>query len=271
MKSIKIIAMCVSILMLITACGIQQPLADKQPDSVETTALTSTDIQAIGGYEDVSSRERPNGFYFLDASLVEYADGKGDKEHTYGKEYVDLYVNTLDFNPRSFCRYYGITKDEYAGIYAYLKNVNDDNLKSREYLREFIYIDELFGTQEQFNSKFTLDTYDSLTVKSEEIMSEGCTEHTYTYHTIHYTLIEYVGSEKYAEFKKQFAGTEDFNILNFIKYFDIDRPTYEKIISADGWTDEYGVFRNYARPYNPDYLYGDDEIVKKYFYCHPIE
>ncbi|MHC1695164.1 MAG: hypothetical protein AB9835_07810 [Eubacteriales bacterium] len=200
----------------------------------------------------------------VDQSLV-------DTEEKSYDIYFKYFVKTIDINPRSFCLYFGISKDEYKNIYSYMGNREDTIFKDDSSGDIYFYIDELFGTQEQLINKFALDSYKSLAIKSEEIMPEGDTEHTYTYHTIHYTLIEYVGAEKYAEFKNKFAGTEDFNILNFIKYFDIDRATYEKIISADGWTDEYDVFHNYLRPYNPDYLYGDEDMINEYFYCNPIE
>lgn len=92
------------------------------------------------------------------------------------------------------------------------------------------------------------------------------------YYTIDYRLIAYVGEEKFNSFKDKYYGTEDFNILKFIEEFNIDKEKmiwinenyfYPKYVYKDGVNKIYS--------YNPDYLYGTDEMKEEYFSIHPLE
>ena len=87
---------------------------------------------------------------------------------------------------------------------------------------------------------------------------EPDTVHTNYYYTIPWQFIEAVGADKFSEFEEDFAGTEKFNVLYFLEYFEIDEEEYLQL------------FPEKYKPHNPDYLYGTKEMQDKYFCRHPL-
>lgn len=77
--------------------------------------------------------------------------------------------------------------------------------------------------------------------KSVTIRDPKNITHTNHYFTIDYKLIEYVGKDKFEEFKNKFAGTEDFNIVKFVKYFDISKEEFLEIYK-EKWTNGYQIY-----------------------------
>ena len=76
-------------------------------------------------------------------------------------------------------------------------------------------------------------------------------------------MIQYVGEDSFNEFKKQYSGTEHFNILNFIKYFDISKEEFDSIYESED-------YHSICIPYKSEYLYGTSEMQAIYFEKHPI-
>ncbi|MCR5263077.1 MAG: hypothetical protein K6D94_04330 [Clostridiales bacterium] len=93
-----------------------------------------------------------------------------------------------------------------------------------------------------------------------------------SFHTFDLSLIELVGGEQFDEWISENTGkpskwfTSDecragpINIYEFIKHFDIDRETFEKLY--------YHSDSLYSKDYNIDLLYGDDEQAVYEYYSH---
>ena len=268
--------------------------------TTEAPELTnSSDSSYIGGgLMFFSCGEHPESYHELDATFREYVCVKyglnvRTEFHLVQHLYGDLFVYTEDMNPASYCHYFGISQEEYNSLYEYLKDEKHSEFVINHSLNKLmIDTDDLFdfknNTAEAFinqehvknnldeidvnyktinNKKYgnTIDKSIKAPLISQRIMPDikSC-KHTLSYHTIHYSLIKYIGTEKYFDYAKEFGGTENFNIIHFVVYFKIDRVLYEKIINSEGYTGEQP---GYVWPYNPDYLYGDEKMQDKYFKC----
>lgn len=113
------------------------------------------------------------------------------------------------------------------------------------------------------NSNFLVDDNPAPDSGSITIRPENDTIHTDRYFTIHKSLINLVGEERFDEFKQKYGGTEYFNVLNFINYFNISRESFEICMEEQRKTSSY--------IYNMDYVYGTEEQQKMYFEKHIIE
>lgn len=294
--------LCIFVLCLVSCSSAPDPIEDETgkiigqeiiPDHIEPqmeneqgddNPVDTENEVAKGSPVDTVCPEHPDWFHSLSAELADYAESLRPEEDklqdpdAYLKindQYFNIFVRTEDINPISFCRYYGISKEEYVQLYERMNHlesfINDYREGRYESFAIYYQIDALFSDGEEFNEYFMKDSFKDRAIKSERIMPKEECNHTYTYHTIHYTLIEFVGEEKYNEFKEEFAGTEDFNIINFLNYFQIDKELYLKMMEEAGHT---GVLRGkdskYLHFYHPQYLFGSEEEQELYFVCHPL-
>ena len=67
--------------------------------------------------------------------------------------------------------------------------------------------------------------------------------------------MQYVGAVNMIEFTEKFGGTEDFNIVKFVEYFNITREAFEDIIYEYAFNSETELL--FTMPYPLDCVYGD--------------
>ena len=91
---------------------------------------------------------------------------------------------------------------------------------------------------------------------TEQILPEDCTVHTEAFHTISDSLIDLVGDDAYKEFRDRYAGTEEFNVLNFLSFFYLDIENVRDAINKDG---------TYPSPYTVADLHGDVQTHRDVF------
>lgn len=93
---------------------------------------------------------------------------------------------------------------------------------------------------------------------------EGDDVHTDRYFTIDGCLIEYVGADRFLEYKKTTGGSPDFNILTFISRFGLTRWD---VIAAFS---QYRGFDGPPYPYCVDRLFGTDSQRDEYLLRLPV-
>lgn len=91
---------------------------------------------------------------------------------------------------------------------------------------------------------------------TEQILPEDCTVHTAAFHTISDALIGLVDEDAYSEFHDRYAGTEEFNVLNFLSYFYLDVENVRNAMNKD---------RANPSPYTVADLYGDAQTQRDVF------
>lgn len=188
-------------------------------------------------------------------------------------EYVNLFGRTEDGTNIGLMDYYDIPENTYIEYWEARRQGNAEYYNfDPEKIKEF---DRDFQIELSFKAWFSHDPipadsevfispyykYDD--PKSVRIICETDTVHTARYYTINGFLIEYVGEDNFNEFKNKFAGTENFNILNFVDYFDITKEEFDAIFSSD---DYHAI----SAAYKSEYVYGTEEMQKLYFEKHPI-
>ncbi len=174
--------------------------------------------------------------------------------------YTDVvFSKSFDFNQRSFCRYFGITEKEYSEAISVFSNFEMYG-EGGQYMAEK-YPVGIYGTYDDFIEVFVREEYRADYRTEECIPGDDCV-HTFTYHTITDELIDYVGEEEYAGFREKYYGTEDFNILQFIEYFDISEEEMEKILTES---------EDLLPAYKTEYLYGDEEMQREYFFIRAAQ
>lgn len=90
---------------------------------------------------------------------------------------------------------------------------------------------------------------------------ENC-KHIEEYHKIPGELIRYVGGMAPVDerFTKIYGDTEGYNIINFLKVFDISKEDFTSIV------DSYGMQLNQTEKYDVDIMYsGDEKKIDEYF------
>lgn len=176
-------------------------------------------------------------------------------------------------NPGAFIDYYCIAKEDY--IEAMKKyTLSDLKLYGYESLEEFrnsthmqeyalvdIWYSDNYSDHEWFLHPDFVAENERLGRDRKDVLHryEPDTVHTNYYYTIPWELIEAVGVEAFAEYEEEFAGTENFNVLHFLNYFEIDEEEYSRL------------FPGRDKPHNPEYLYGSQEMQDKYFCRHPLQ
>lgn len=214
-------------------------------------------------------------FYALDFMFLAWCQKTGyvpstvDLNQMQG-DYVFLFGCTEDGNNIAFMDYYGIPKEAYITYWTRKQELAAGDAKSNA---EF---NEDFKIEMNFDAWFSDDiipadqpvfinpSYKYNDPVSVFVRCETDEHHTNRYYTINGFLIEYVGKDKFSEFHDKYAGTEDFNILNFIDYFDISREQFDSIYGSEN-------YHSIAVPYKSEYLYGADELKDLYFVRHPID
>ncbi len=164
-----------------------------------------------------------------------------------------IFDKTEEWGIPDFIDYYGITREEYEKVW-YLE------VKENKYNPDFY---ESFNVNKYWNvwyadyfyygnvEMFVHPDYDR--PKTRSVTYKYDNSHTRHYYTIDWRLIEYVTPEKFKEYENKFARTENFNVIHFVNYFEIDKEEFLEIY-PDLW-----------KYYNPDYVYGTKEMQDKYF------
>ena len=174
--------------------------------------------------------------------------------------YTDVvFRNSFDFNQRSFCRYFGITEKEYGEAISVFSNFDMYGEGGRYIVNKFPI--GVFGTYDDFIEIFVREEYRADYRTEECIPGDDCV-HTFTYHTITDELIDYVGETEYAGFREKYYGTEEFNVLQFIEYFDISEEDMEKILEQS---------EDRLPAYKTEYLYGDEAMQREYFFIRSAQ
>lgn len=177
-------------------------------------------------------------------------------------KFEELFSYTEDFNTRFCFDYFGIPKEMWW-------EVNDKELvsKHREDYEMFFYDADLWFSDTYYKEDvILLEPGVATDADSVFIRPKGDNIHTDRYFTIHPSLINYVGKDKFEEFKNKYAGTEDFNILNFIKYFNISKETFSKLTETKEPRTEIIFYI-----YKTEYVYGTEEMQKQYFEKQPLD
>ncbi len=119
------------------------------------------------------------------------------------------------------------------------------------------------GTQTQ-SSVSTADTVPTETVSVEAVTTDTITTavptkncvHTSAFHTISDALIDYVGEDAYNSFRDQYAGTEEYNVFNFLSYFYMNIEDIQNALQKEGAE---------PSPYTADDLFGTVQMQKAIF------
>ncbi len=248
----------------------EQSTSDTTNETVIDTAVFESEINtdAVGGpvyYKHVDY------FDCVDPGFLYWCqlDGKylpeGTDTEALLNDYIELFDRTEDFHNSGFMDYYGIPSQAYIEYWtlkeeAYVKNGGDSETFKFRYATELAF-DAWFSStvipadQPVFINQeiYTYDDPISVFIRCEED-----TLHTNRYYTINGFLVEYVGEEKFQEFKDKYAGTQEFNIISFVDYFDITKEEFDSVFESKDYHD-------WVLPYHSEYIYGNEEMQKLYF------
>ncbi len=188
-------------------------------------------------------------------------------------EYVNIFGRTEDANNIALMDYYDIPQNTYISYWNYrresdAKSNNYDSEAKKQFEQEFkieLAFDDWFSEDvlPADNKTFINPYYKYDDPKSVVIRCADDEIHTSRYYTINGFLVQYVGEDGFNEFKNKYAGTQEFNILNFIKYFDISKEEFDAIYESED-------YHSICIPYKSEYLYGTPEMQATYFEKHPI-
>ncbi|MCL2457204.1 MAG: InlB B-repeat-containing protein, partial [Defluviitaleaceae bacterium] len=157
-------------------------------------------------------------------------------------------------------------RDYYSGAAINIKRFNE--IMSQSWFMEY-YKGPMFNYNWMNHLVYyDLDwhtVYDFLKIKSEERgekinsfygLEKICREHLTSYHTIEPELLDYVrkNNGNVFEFAQKFQG-EDFNIRNFVDFFQIPREDFVDLF----WDDRL------QQPYNINAVYGTSNLAEYYF------
>ena len=225
-------------------------------NNISTSEKNMIETDNIGG-NDVMPCNHIWEYHGIDSYYLNYVEKKAPG---WTDKFSDMFIQTEDFNLRVFADYFGISKDALSKIIS--QEIIDFKIAEGVYSKaddiDLWYIDN-YST----NSNFLVDDNPAPDSGSVMIRPENDTIHTDRYFTIHKSLINLVGEEYFNEFKEKYGGTEYFNVLNFIDYFNISRESFEICMEEQR--------KNSSYIYNVDYVYGTEEQQKMYFEKHIIE
>ena len=239
---------------LTTTCKTSDMVNSNNETSRFLEEITSTESheENIGGDDYICNHE----YYYhtIDGCFISYVD-----EHAPGwsDKFIDMFGRTEDCNIRFFTDYFGIPKENFWSIVG--SNASDFGID----YADFYNTDRWYADDYSINEYFLANDNPAPDLGSIMIRPEGDTIHTDRYFTIHKSLINLVGEERFNEFKEKYGGTEYFNVLNFIDYFEISCESFEVCMEEQRKTSFY--------IYNVDYVYGTEEQQKMYFEKHIIE
>ncbi|MBQ9543786.1 MAG: hypothetical protein IJV00_01510 [Clostridia bacterium] len=120
-------------------------------------------------------------------------------------------------------------------------------------------VDAWYSADPENEEVFLRDGYVKPEIDTVTIRCESDKVHNDRYYTIDRRLINYVTPEKFDGFKEKFAGTKNFNIVNFVKYFGITKDEAIKLF-YETTPASYGPY-----PYDLNYLYGPEKLCEEYF------
>lgn len=256
MKKTILISISLLLVTFLLSCGKQSELVQTAKNITEYYSEKESDkkdnaVSQLGG--DTPFCNHVFGYHSIDAWLFDYANKINPEAE---QNFILLFGRTEDCNRRFFMDYYGIPKEDYWNIYD--KEFIIDNPNSFDinfYNPDIWFSDDYFK-----NPLFVQEGKVASEEGSVIIRPEDDTIHTDRYFTICGSLIDFVGEEKFNEFKAKYGGTENFNILNFIKEFNISKEDFKNCTETQLLV-TYGV-------YNTDYIYGTEEMQKEYFEKH---
>lgn len=218
----------------------------------ETFTQKDDELWSPDGYDFYG--EYYGGLFAIDSHLEKLIQGEDFLRYT-----DVVFSKSFDFNQRSLCRYFGITEEQYKEAMSVRANYEMYG-DAGQYIAYKFPIG-VFGTYDDFIEIFVREEYRADYRTEECIPGDDCV-HTFTYHTITDELIDYVGETEYAGFREKYYGTEEFNVLQFIEYFDISEEEMEKILAQS---------EDRLPAYKTEYLYGDEEMQREYFFIHAAQ
>ncbi|MBR6360329.1 MAG: hypothetical protein IKS04_00905 [Clostridia bacterium] len=220
--------------------------------SASDSKTNSKDANGAGIGNDTAFCSHEYNYHQIDGWLLDYVDESKEQR------FIELFGRTEDYNRRFFMDYYGISKEDYWKIYDKESILADPDVYNIEYYNPDIW----FSDDYYKNPLFVQEGKTAPEENSVIIRPEGDTIHTDRYFTICESLIDFVGEEKFNEFRNKYGGTADFNILKFIDEFGISKEDFKKCTETQLLA-TYGI-------YNTDYVYGTPEMQKEYFEKHII-
>ena len=226
--------------------------SDVLNELTEDLISTSKTVENVGG--DDPECNHKYCYHTIDGCFSTYVE-----EHAPGwfDKFVDMFGRTEDCNIGFFTDYFGIPKEDFWTIVG--SKASDFGID----YADFYNTDRWYADDYATNEYFLADDNPAPDSGSVMIRPEGDTIHTDRYFTIHKSLIDLVGEENFNEFREAYAGTADFNVLNFIDYFDISEESFTECMEEVKKTSLY--------IYNVNYVYGTEAEQKMYFEKHIIE
>lgn len=231
---------------------------------------------AIGGelFIDEESKKHVDYFYALDYFFLAWCQDSGyvpaDVDlNAMQEQYVVLFGGTEDGNNIAFMDYYDIPQSAYKKYWDQrqaeaAKDLSGAEGLASEYKTELAFdawfSDETIPADQDI---FINPAYKYEDPKSVFIRCPDDNIYTNRFYTINGFLIRYVGEDNFAVFKEKYAGTKDFNILNFIDYFNIEKDDFDAVFSSE-------KYHSCSLPYKSEYLFGSEEQQNLYLKKHPI-
>ena len=265
---LSVLALCVCVLVSCEA-DIQDPPSETT-DPTPTTDTPTTDevlppddeepVELLWAFDDKHLYAYGHiGYSFLERYGVITLEQSNEWSNIFDKSYNNCYGTLIE--------YYGITKEQFVDAFekelerlgcATWEEYMEYNLSSLNKVDLAPFYDAWFSEDYENYELFVHPDYVKPEIDSVKIRCETDDVHMDRYYTIDRKLITYVGLREFNKFKEEFGGTEKFNIIYFLEYFDIDREEF------------LTVYPDLFKPYNPDYIYTTVEIQEKYFCRHPI-
>lgn len=219
MKDIKLItAVGLCFCIFLSACGQQSD--PRYADYTQTDLLKLEEKELYPYCEDITLCGHKNGYHGVSVAVSDFAENGKTLE-----DFVSEKSGSEDFNIVEFVKFADISKESYKAYIDkyYPSDDKDELLKDREEAltdMEIIYCDDETKINNYFNEN--IQTYSN---------DESEAEPTKNFFVIHGSLIRYVGGEKYHEYLKRVLGSKYDNVINFIRYFKINRSTFEEILT----------------------------------------
>lgn len=215
------------------------------------------------GYEDGAGFKYNEFYTNVSLDIIEAVIGKEKFE-----QLREIYSGT-SLPIGLICEYYSVTEEQYkqacekSSVYTsnsadiqklrtQIANGKDIDaelmMEYSSYLWE-LHFGEYYNNKAFFSEKYDADTKQCLTIIPKNAKNVSL------YYTIDYRLMQYVGAVNMIEFTEKFGGTEDFNIVKFVEYFNITREAFEDIIYEYAFNSETELL--FTMPYPLDCVYGD--------------
>ena len=268
MKKYTIIfTMCICFTVLLSSCNNTYISDETRNDET---------VLSVGGELNSSNegKKHVDMFYALDFLFLSWCQQVGYVPSTVDlnqmqENYVVLFGGTEDGNNIAFMDYYGIPDEAYTTYWKNKQTLASGDAKAAETFSEEFKIEmnyDAWFSKETIpadRSEFINPSYKYEDPVSVFIRCSTDKYHTDRYYTINGFLIEYVGEDNFDVFKEKYAGTEEFNILNFIKYFSISQEEFDSIYNSKD-------YHSLSVPYKSEYIYGSKELQDLYFVRHTI-